>query len=918
MQSVWKRIEQTLQRWAMPVLVTSLLLWGVDLLVHFGVEAQWFNQLGYGPVLWTRVLGQLGVGVTAYALSWGLLWANLRYAWNTWQKVEDPADQPKPSLSLSWRILVSLLALGIALQIQQDWLNIILSTAGIRTGEWDPIFKWDVGFYFFVLPVWIDWQQSLSTLAWVGLAITALLYTVLLGITLRNVSLRLPKEAISHLLFLVTVIFCLRAWGHVLNGFQLLYSRRGSHFGANYTDVWAQLPGEVTLAVLSLGLAGWVLWLAISQPDEEPGELWPHYQIWLTLGLIVSIYALGLGLIGRVWPHMIQVASVDANELQRDLPFIEHNIHWTQKGFNLTEVEVNPFKIDSQQAAGNGELTLKNIPLWDPEPLLASYQQLQEIRLYYQLREVDVDRYRLDNQWHQVMISARELDYQQIPQRAQTWTNEHFFYTHGYGLALSPVNAVTPAGLPDFWVKDIPPVVVPPIRDQFPIRNPAIYFGESTRTNVFVKADAEELDYPEENENILADYQGNAGIPVGTPAQRLLLAWYFRDPRFVWTSNTNPSTRFLMWRQIQDRIHRIAPFFVLDPNPYLVVDQGHLVWMQDAYTVSNLYPYSEPAAIPTDNRWQQPRLVNYIRNAVKITVDAYDGRIRFYINDPSDPILKAYQRLFPSLLQPLQGMPDSLRQHLRYPEYLFRLQAQQYGVYHMRDPRAFYNKEDQWDLVRQVRERGSQILKPYYQVLQLPSAADPKRESEMVMLTSFTPHNRQNLIAWMAARCDQPHYGQLLVYQFSKQELILGPQQVEARIVQDPQISAQLTLWDEAGSHVSMGNLLVIPLPNTLLYVQPIYIEAENSRLPQLIRVVVADQNQVIMTPRLEEGLHQLFPDQFADVTPMSPLRRLTEQAWDQWQQLQRLELAGREDAVEALSRQLSATLEELYQTVDE
>jgi len=896
----WLTLEAQIQRYGIPLLLTGLLIWGVDALVTLAVEAQWFNQLGFGAVLWTRVAGRLGVGGVAFAIAWLGLWSNLRFA----------CGRP---LSLSVRAAVALVSLGLSLGVQQDWLEIVLSGTNVGAGERDPILGMDIGFYFFVLPVWLDWQQDLFTLGSVVLGATAVFYGIQLGLSEQQITFRLPDRAIRHLLVLVALLFVLRSWRHFLAIFELLYSQRGSHYGATYTDVWAQLPIEGVLAVLCLALTGWILRLIFNLPTQDKSSILPHYRVWGVLLVCLGIYGGTVLVFGQAWPRMLQAASVDANELERELPYIEHNIRWTQKGFNLTGVTTYAFTLGGSQEAALSELTLKNIPLWDPEPLLVSYQQLQEIRLYYELHEADVDRYRVNNQLRQVMISARELDYQRIPKRAQTWVNEHFFYTHGYGVALSPVNAVSPAGLPEFWVKDIPPVVTQG-SEVLGIRQPGIYFGESTTTHVFVKTDAEELDYPSGDRNILADYQGDAGIPAGTPAQRLLLAWYLRDPRFVLTTNLNRHSRFLLWRQVQERIRRIAPFLVLDPNPYLVIDDGQLFWIQDAYTVSDRLPYSEPAAIPPASRWEKPRFVNYIRNSLKIVVNAYDGRVTFYRTDDQDPLLKSYEHLFPGLVRPSREVPPGLARHFRYPEYLFRLQTQQYALYHMRDPRQFYNKEDQWDLIKQVREGGSRAQVPYYQVLQLPTVGPQNSDSEMVLLTSFTPHNRQNLIAWMAARCDQSHYGELLVYEFSKQELILGPQQVEARIAQDPQISAQLSLWNEAGSRVSFGNLLVIPLPKSLIYVQPIYLEAENSRLPQLIRVVVADQEQVIMAPRLEEALAQLFPGQLDPVSPPSPEQRLTEQAWAQWQEAQTLWRLGRTEEYEVLQRQLGATLTELYQ----
>ncbi|WP_052128396.1 UPF0182 family protein [Neosynechococcus sphagnicola] len=559
----------------------------------------------------------------------------------------------------------------------------------------------------------------------------------------------------------------------------------------------------------------------------------------------------------------------------------------------------NTLKADALQKYA---ATLRNIRLWDSEPLLQAYRQLQEIRPYYQFPSVDIDRYTIDGTLRQVMHSARELDFSLVPERAQTWVNRHFFYTHGYGITLSPVNVVTRVGLPDFFIKDIPPRAVnAAVQKAIPIQNSAIYYGELTDTDVYVNTKALELDYPQAEENIYGSYQGTGGMPVGQFWQRLLYAWYFRDSRILLSDEFTPASKLLLRRQIVTRVKTIAPFLKYDRDPYMVATEGNLYWVLDAYTTSDRYPYSEPAPPPNS--------FNYIRNSVKVVVDAYHGSVDFYIADPKDAIVQTYHRLYPTLFKPLEKMPISLRQHLRYPIDLFQVQTQQYATYHMTDPQVFYNKEDPWQIPQEARPHrnalspsqdsslnqdsslwlskaaqtgGLQSMEPYYLILELSTlrnAAHPgtstttTQPAEFVLLTPFTPANKQNLIAWMAARCDGEEYGKLLVYEFSRQSLVFGPQQVEARINQNPLIAQQLSLWNQQGSRVNRGSMLIIPVGDSLLYVQPLYLEAEDSRLPELTRVILAYEDRVVMQPTFEDAFRDLFAEEPQKDPPMQEVK---------------------------------------------
>jgi uncharacterized membrane protein (UPF0182 family) len=521
-------------------------------------------------------------------------------------------------------------------------------------------------------------------------------------------------------------------------------------------------------------------------------------------------------------------------------------------------VEVKPFPEEGSltwEILQQNQSTLSNVRLWDAEPLLATYRQLQEIRPYYQFPYVDVDRYRIGGELRQVMHAARELDFAQVPPAAQTWVNRRFFYTHGYGLTLSPVNVVTPEGLPDFFLADIPPRIsprYPEVAEVLQVDQPALYYGELTTTEVFVGAEARELDYPAADHYVYSSYRGTGGVPIPHLWQRFLYAWHFRDLRILLSRELSPNTRFLYRRQIRERVRQVMPFLLYDQDPYLVIQGGKLYWFFDAYTISRYYPYSE---------YLPDFPFNYIRNSVKAVLDAYNGSIDWYIADPQDPLIQAYARIYPTLFKPLEAMPEPLRQHLRYPQDLFRLQAQQFATYHMTDPRLFYNREDQWQIPNQFRKGRRLPMQPQYLILTLPEERQKgsPNEPEFVLLSPFTPLNKQNMVAWMAARCDGENYGKLLVYEFSKQRLIYGPEQVEARVNQDPAISEQIALWNEHGSRVNLGTLLVIPIETSLLYVQPLYLEAEQSRLPQLTRVIAAYEDRVVMEPTLAQALEALF-----------------------------------------------------------
>jgi hypothetical protein len=562
----------------------------------------------------------------------------------------------------------------------------------------------------------------------------------------------------------------------------------------------------------------------------------------LVAGLVVLVvlWVAGLG----IAPALLQSYRVKPNELALERPYIENNIRMTRQAYALDRVEEKDFAAEDNLTPAvldRNNLTVKNIRLWDHRPLLVTYGKLQEIRTYYKFRDVDVDRYTLNGEYRQVMLSARELSYRDLPSRG--WINEHLTYTHGYGLVASPVNRITPEGLPDFFIKDIPPSVGGGIPK---ITRPEIYYGEIGNEYVFVRTRSQELDYPSGDQNVYTRYEGKGGIPVDSLLRKVAFAARFGALNVLLSNDLTPESRVMIYRDVAARVQEAAPFLKFDRDPYVVITaDGRLMWMIDGYTTSDRYPYATPV-----------RGFNYIRNSVKATVDALDGTVSYYVADPEDPLIRTYARAFPALFKPIDQMPKDLQIHVRYPEDLFTVQARMYATYHMQDPQVFYNKEDLWVLPRLQQEGRDREMEPYFTVMRLPG--EPREE--FVLLSGFNPSGRDNMIALLVARMDPPQYGRLIAYAFPKQKLVFGPRNIQARINQDPVISQQISLWNQQGSRVITGTLLAIPIEQSLVYVQPLYLAAaEQGALPELRRVVVAYGNQIAMEPTLEAALARVF-----------------------------------------------------------
>jgi hypothetical protein len=679
------------------------------------------------------------------------------------------------------------------------------------------------------------------------------------------------REQERHLYGLGGVLMLAIGFSYWLNHYELLYSARGVSYGASYTDIVVQLPVYTGLSILALAIAAYLILRTIKFP-RKPASRKPLVAS-LIIYLIMAI-GLGMGL-----PIAVQSLIVQPNELAREQPYIQRTIASTRAAFGLESINsqiFNPQGKLTERSLQNNDLTVRNIRLWDKQPLLATNRQLQQIRLYYSFPDADIDRYNINEEnpskksasQQQVLIAARELDYTAVPQEAQTWVNQHLIYTHGYGFTLSPVNRVGAGGLPEYFVKDIGVTEGTPlttsseaVRNSIPIGKPRIYYGENSNTYVMTSTKVKELDYPSDNDNVYNIYDGRGGIALDSFWRRMLFAKYLNDWRMAVTPEFLPETKLLFRRNIMQRVKAIAPFLRYDSDPYLVAanaqsqatDPSNLYWIVDAYTTSDRYPYSDIGK----------EKINYIRNSIKVVIDAYHGTVNFYIAEPSDPIIRTWSKIFPELFQPLSAMPASLRQHLRYPVDLFSIQSERLMTYHMTDAQVFYNREDQWQIPNEIYGDKPRLVEPYYLITSLPEVPF----AEFILLLPFTPKERTNLVAWLAARSDGENYGKLLLYTFPKQILVYGTEQIEARINQDPVISQQISLWNRQGSRVVQGNLLIIPIEQSLLYVEPLYLESTQNKLPTLVRVIVAYENRIVMAENLEQAIAAIFKPE-TEITP--------------------------------------------------
>jgi hypothetical protein len=833
--------------------VITICLVLLSLASDFLVDWLWFSSIGYLQVFLTAIGAKAIVFFAVLAATTVVLWLNgvlaARFAMQQplqipaapW-KVASVTPPPDPFVILRDRLTrprfialgAGLLAVLVAAGEAGNWSTFLQFLYHVPYGAEDPLYNKDIGFYLFSLPAYILIKNWMLLTLVLSALFAGTIYWVYGEIEYDVHHRSMSPTVIAHGSALIGLLFAVKAWSYGLDRYLLLYGDNGVVVGASYTDIHVGLPG---------------LWLLIGLSTIAAFVAWANLRVRTYRLLVAAFILVGFGsfLLSGAVPALVRYFFVKPTELQLEKPYIERNIALTRQAYNLDQIAAKPFDVEQKltfKTLEANKATIENIRLWDWLPLSDTYAQLQEIRTYYKFHDLDIDRYWLSGAYQSVMLSARELRSSLLPPNAQTWVNRHVLFTHGNGAVMSPVTRKGPEGLPFFYLRDIPPVA-----DGGPkIDEPRIYFGEESDDYVIVKGSTPEFDYPKGKDNVYATYDGAGGVPIGTMVGRSLFAYYFNDPNLLLTSYITTDSRIMIRRNIQERVRTIAPFLRLDRDPYLVISNGRLFWMQDAYTTSSFFPSAQPV---------RDLDLNYIRNSVKVVVDAYNGTVDFYLIDPGDPIAATYQRIFPGLFRPFTDMPPDLQKHIRYPEDMFLIQAQLYQTYHMEAADVFYNREDLWQFPRQPGGDGTAMMTPYYIIMRLPG--EPR--AEFFLMLPMVPSRRDNMIAWLAARCDAPDYGKLIVYEFPKEKLVYGPFQIEARINQNTEISQQLTLWNQMGSRVIRGNLLVIPIGNSILYVSPLYLRAVQGHLPELKRVIAAYGELVVMKETLAEALSALFAE---------------------------------------------------------
>ncbi len=821
----------------------------------------WMRQLDYVGIFWTLLSVQCAMGCLAFVVVFGFLWLNLRQAarnnaalrvkdwpWGPGLALRYDADARaqaelfsklfKPALVLVSAFIAVLFAVSLSAQ----WDTYLRFRYGDAFGVVDPLYGVDVGFYVFHLPFYEMLQHSLTTLLVVTLAIVGANYGLsgLMPLGGRS-NTEVDLKVTSHLSVLLFILVADLGWGFYLGHYQLLYSTLGVVYGAGYTAV--HVTRWMLWGMFALSAAAGVLCaLNIFRPRFR--------ALVFGAGAYVAAWIIGLS----VLPLLFQTFVVQPSELSLEKPYLTNYIDSTRKAYQLDAIKETSYPALEDltpEAIARNQDTIQNIRLWDARPLLQTFEQTQAKRLYYEFHNVATDRYHLADGYHQVMLSARELS-KELPAAAQTWVNQYLQFTHGYGVVMNFVSKTVGGGFPQYLLENVPAESAFGLT----IAQPSVYYGQSMPGYRIVDTDIKEFDYPKGNDNVYTSYAGTGGIPLDSIWKRLLFAWNKADINILLTSYLKPESRIQIHRDVRERVAQVAPFLRLDSDPYPVLSEGKLYWIQDAYTGSDYFPYSNPQRSGAGSG-ATPALdgLNYIRNSVKVVVDMYDGDVRFYVMDPKDPVLALYRRAFPGVFKELGQMSGDLKAHLRYPEDIFGVQANQYKTFHMKDPQVFYNREDLWASPTETYAGEMQPMQPYYILAKLPGS----NQLEYMLMTPFTPHNRDNMISWMAARSDFPEYGKMLFYELPKEKLIYGPNQIEAMINQNTTISQQLTLWNQMGSRVIRGKQIVTPIENSFLYVVPLYLKAEATNFPQLKRVIAIAGDKVVMEPTLDEALTALF-----------------------------------------------------------
>jgi len=818
------------------VLIVLFIIFNV--LKGIWTEWLWFSSLGFGSVYSKILVTKVAIFFVAAFVFLALFVGNILLAKRLGPRAGIPFVAAEGLKNIR-RVAIVIIVLGaILLSIifgsiaQGHWETVLRFQSGQSFGVADPIFSKDVSFYLFSLPFQRFVQGWLLSALIVTLILTSIFYAF--NYSVRRLSLASSRGGKAHLSALLAGIMGIVAWRYFLDVYGLVYSERGVVFGAGYTDVHAEL-----IALRILMAAAILLGIVVLFNIFRRGIRLPIYAFG---GFIVAIIVVGV-----IYPAIVERFQVKPSQFAREEKYIGYNIEFTREAFALDRIEEQDFPAEAElteEDISANPATISNIRLWDNRPLKDTYHQKQALRPYYDFYEIDIDRYDIDGEYRQVMLGARELYQENLDPKAKTWVNQRLVYTHGYGLALSPVTEVTEEGAPVFQIGDIPPISD---FERFQIDRPEIYYGEKTSNYIIVNTNTEEFDYPKGDENIyIPEYAADGGVPLSSFFRRVAYAWQLGDFNILISGEIDSDSRILYYRNVRERVKHIAPFLQVDEDPYLVItEEGKLVWIQDAYTWSDRYPYSEPL----------PDGTNYIRNSVKAVVDAYDGSVTLYVVEPQDPVVQTYRAIFPDLFTPGEEMPEDIRAHLRYPQDLFLKQAQVYERYHMRDARVFYGKEDLWTFPDEIYQDTAQRMEPYYVIMRLP---DEEKEEFLLMLP-FTPEGKDNTIAWLAARSDGDNYGTLLAYYLPKDKLIYGPMQIENRIAQDTAITEDFTLWRGGGATVRRGNLLMIPIEDSFLYVEPIFLVATAGAIPELKRVIVATSDRIAMEQTLDEALAAVF-----------------------------------------------------------
>lgn len=811
-------------------------------LVYFYTDLLWFENLGFSGTYWTLFTANIQVisiftliFIALFTLNYLVLRIFSGTQFGNYPLIIQLRQRfPKWEKRLNFYIfLAALIFLSFILgkSASGKWKEAYLAFYAMDFGLLDPIFKKDISFYIFNLPIldfFVNWMYGaiiLTTLYSIFYHLSSGAIGVADGISIRS-------QSWGHISFLAGILILIKALSFKISGYMLLNSQEGVVFGAGYTDVNAKIMGNNVLFILALIFAA-ILWFNIIIKSLK-----------LPLYSLAAFMAAWIFLLG-IYPSTLQKFSVEPNELKKESEYISYNVDFTRKAYNLDKIKEVEYPVTDEleiENIGKYRETLNNIRLWDYRPLKQTFGQLQEIRLYYKFHDVDIDRYTIDGKKRLVMLAGREMEINDLPENAKTWINMHMKYTHGYGAVMCPVNEVTKEGLPNLFVKDIPPKSTIGLD----IKRPEIYYGELTNHYVLAGSREKEFDYPMGDENRYTSYRGSGGVEVNSFFKRLLFSIRFKSSKIMFAKGIDDNTKILFMRNIRKRIKTIAPFLFLDPDPYLVIADGRLKYIIDAYTVTNRYPYAEPFSGSS---------FNYIRNSVKIVIDAYDGDVKFYLFDNSDPIINTYAKIFPDLFTSKEKMPQEITKHIRYPVTLFNVQMGMYRSYHMKNIQVFYNKEDLWEFPSEIYESTKIPMESYYQLLLLPN----QEKSEFALMIPFTPRGKNNLISLAAALNSKEKFGQIIVYKMPKQKLTYGPMQFEARVDQDPDISRQLSLWSQKGSSVIRGNTLILPIGNSLLYVEPLYLKAEQSELPELKRVIASQGGKIVMEKTLEDALNAIF-----------------------------------------------------------